>query len=79
MTATVNPVMTGGGALGVPEVSVFSASSVMTNNDTIFTAVGDVQILNLYSECVTPNGTGATTIQYSITPIVGAPTSISGV
>lgn len=78
MSATVNPIMTGGGALGVPEASVFSGTKVMTNGDTIFTAVGDVQILNLYSECQTANNATATTIQYSITPTVGSATTISG-
>jgi len=61
------------------ERSIITSTKVLTNGDTIFNAKGDVQILNLYSECVTPNGATATTIQYSITPTVGAATAISGV
>lgn len=78
MAASVNPVTTGGGGFGVPEVSVFSTTKVMVNGDTLFTAAGDVQILNLYSECVTANGATASTLQYNITPTVGAATTISG-
>lgn len=78
MSATTNPITTGGGGFGVPESSVVSATKVMVNNDVIFTAVGDVQILNLYSKCVTANNATASTLQYSITPTIGTATTISG-
>lgn len=78
MAASVNPITTGGGGFGVPEVSVYSITKTMVNGDTLFTAVGDVQILNLFSECVTPNDATASTLQYSITPTVGSATTISG-
>jgi hypothetical protein len=60
------------------EVSYFSATAAMVNGATIFTAVGDVQILNLYSDIVTPNDTTASTLQYAITPTGGSQTTISG-
>ena len=60
-------------------VMVTSPAAVMTNGMTIFTAQGDVTFHDLVSECVTANGAGATTIQYSITPTVGSATAISGV
>ena len=53
-------------------------AAVMVNGDTIFTLYGDVQIMNLFSECVTPNDATASTLQYSITPNVGTATTISG-
>jgi hypothetical protein len=63
---------------GVNEIPVVTVAKVMTNGDIIFTASGDVQILDLVSECVTPNDATASTLQYSITPTVGTPTTISG-
>jgi len=78
MSASVNPITTGGSGFGVPEVSVFSTTKTIVNGSTLFTAVGDVQILNLYSECVTANDATASTLQYSITPTVGSATPISG-
>ena len=63
---------------GVDSVSVVTATKVMVNNDIVFTAVGDVQIVDLVSECVTANNATASTIQYSITPTIGTATTISG-
>lgn len=60
------------------ESSVRTGAKVMVNGDTIFVAVGDCQILNLISECVTGNDATASTLQYSVTPTVGTPTTISG-
>lgn len=78
MAATINPIMVGAGGVGVPENSAVSATKVIVNGDTLFTAVGDVQILGLFSECVTANNATASTLQYNITPTVGAATTISG-
>lgn len=64
---------------GVSEIAVSTAAKVMTTGDIIFTAVGDIEAVNLYSKCITANGVGATTVQYSVTPTVGSITSISGV
>jgi hypothetical protein len=44
---------------------------VLTNGETIFNVFGDIQLLSLYSECYTPNGAGATTLQYSTTTALG--------
>lgn len=78
MAATLNPTMTGGGALGAPESVANSAIAVMVNGDTIFTVVGDIQIIQLYSECVTANNATASTLQYSITPTGLVASTISG-
>lgn len=53
-------------------------AAVMVNGDTLFTAHGDVQIISLFSECITLNNNVASTLQYSITPTVGTATTISG-
>ena len=63
---------------GVSELIVVTPAKVMVNNDIIFTASGDVQILDLVSECITANNATASTLQYSITPTVGTATTISG-
>jgi hypothetical protein len=52
--------------------------AVMVNGDTIFTLNGDIQIMNLFSECITANGATASTLQYSVTPTIGSATTISG-
>lgn len=61
-----------------PETVSTSPPKVMVNGDTIFTVVGDVQILNLVSECITDNNGTASTLQYSATPTIGTTTTISG-
>lgn len=64
---------------GVSELIAVSAlTKVMVNGDIIFTATGDVQLLDLISECVTANDATASTLQYSITPTIGTATTISG-
>lgn len=78
MAAFPNAAQTGTPVTQMPEISAVSAVAVLTNGATLFTAVGDVQILNLFSECITANGASATTLQYSITPTVGSATTISG-
>ena len=64
---------------GISDLIAVSATAVMTNGMTIFTAQGDVTFHDLVSECITANGAALTTIQYSITPTVGSATAISGV
>lgn len=57
------------GAAGYAE----TAAAVMVNGNTIFTvAGGPILILGLVSLCVTSNNGTASTLQYSITPTVGA-------
>lgn len=51
---------------------------VMSNGLVVFNVSGDIVILNLVSECITPNGATASTLQYNATPTVGAPGTISG-
>jgi len=66
MTALVNAAIAGSvGA--VSTVVSESATKVMVNADTLFTAVGDVEILGLYSKCITANNGTASTLQYAIT------------
>lgn len=55
-----------------------SLPRVMTNGDTVFTiAGGSIRIEELWSVCVTANGAGATTMQWSSTPNVGSAATIS--
>ena len=60
------------------EKPVTTSTKVMTNADIIFNVTGDIEILNLFSECITPNGVALTTMQYVCTPAVGTATTISG-
>lgn len=76
MSALVNTVV--GGVSGNLSQAATTSAKVMVNGDTLFTAVGDVQITSLWSECYTANGATATTLQYSITPTTGTATTISG-
>jgi hypothetical protein len=62
----------------VPELDANTTAAVMSNGLVCFNATGDVQILSLQSECITPNGVAATTIQYNITPTGLVATTISG-
>ena len=49
------------------------AAAVMVNGNTIFTITGGpILIQALVSLCVTNNGATASTLQYSVTPTVGA-------
>jgi hypothetical protein len=59
------------------DASAVSATKVIVNGDVLFTATGAVEIINLYSECVTLNDATASTLQYSITPTSGSATTIS--
>ncbi len=61
------------------ERSVITSTKTMVNGDILFHISEHLQLLNLFSECVTANGATASTLQYSITPDVGAVTAISGV
>lgn len=52
---------------------VVKAAAVMVNGNTIFTVTGGpILIQALISLCVTSNGATASTLQYSVTPTVGA-------
>ena len=49
------------------------AAAVMVNGNTIFTVTGGpILIQALVSLCITGNGATASTLQYSVTPTVGA-------
>jgi len=50
-----------------------SAAATMVNGQTIFTVTGGpILIRALVSLCITANGATASTLQYSVTPTVGA-------
>ena len=66
------------GINNVPELDAYTSAAVMSNGLVCFNSSIDVQILSLVSECVTPNGATATTIQWSITPTGLVATTISG-
>ena len=68
-----------GGIEPIEEASIVSGAKVMVNGDTIFTAIGDVQILNFFSDCQTANDGTLSTIQYAIVPTGGSQQTISGV
>lgn len=70
--------MAGGGPVSAGEQVASTSTKVMTTLDTLFTAVGTVQILSLVSLCVTTGTPAASTVQYEIIPTVGATTTISG-
>jgi len=78
MAVSINPQVSGGGFQGAPESVANSAIAVMVNGDTIFTVVGDIQIIQLFSECVTANNATASTLQYSVTPTGLIASTISG-
>lgn len=65
-------------ANSVRELVAVRDAAIMVNGDTIFTSTGDVQLVSVFSECITANDTTASTLQYSITPTVGTATTISG-
>jgi len=77
MGTSVSPTVSANSAGVVDQVSVTSIKT-MVNGDTIFTVVGDIQIMQLVSECVTANDATASTIQYNVVPTVGTATTISG-
>lgn len=61
------------GIADLQEKTTASATAVMVNGNTIFTvAGGPINILSLVSLCITTNGATASTLQYSVTPTVGA-------
>jgi len=66
------------GVVGTTDHLAKTAAKVMVTADNLFTAVGDVQILSLHSECYTANGATASTLQYKLTPTTGTATTISG-
>lgn len=68
----------GGGVQPNAFTTLTTSPKVMVNGDVVFTAVGDVEIIGLWSECITANNTTASTIQWQITPTVGTATTISG-
>jgi hypothetical protein len=69
-------------AAGMGQTTAYNTAAtspkVMVNADTVFTAVGDIEIIGLWSECQTVNDATASTLQWQITPTVGTATTISG-
>lgn len=74
VTRSINDIDAG----AVHELVAVRDAAVMVNGDTIFTASGDVQLVSVFSECITANDATASTLQYSITPTIGTATTISG-
>lgn len=67
------------GTLSIQERVAVSATAVMVNGDTIFTvAGGPIEIVGLWSECVTANDGTASTLQYSVTHATLGDVTISG-
>jgi hypothetical protein len=54
-----------------------SSIAVMVNGMSLFNYQGDIEILDLWSECQTPNDLTASTLQYSVTPTGLSVTTIS--
>jgi hypothetical protein len=61
------------------EKSVITSIKTMVNGDILFRISDSIQLLNLFSEAITANDATASTLQYSVTPDVGAVATISGV
>jgi hypothetical protein len=67
------------GTQSLQERVAVSATAVMVNGDTIFTvAGGPIEIVGLWSECVTANDGTASTLQYSVTHATLGAVTISG-
>jgi hypothetical protein len=64
------------GLVGNPLTTIafaYKAPAVMANNDVLFTVTGGpILIQGLVSLCITTNGATASTLQYRITPTIGA-------
>lgn len=78
MTVSINPTMSGGGALGAVESVANTQAKVMVTADIIFTVSAPVMLVSLFSECLTANDATASTLQYQAVPTVGTATTISG-
>jgi hypothetical protein len=61
------------------EQQVESSIGVMTNGMTLFNVLGDIEIIDLWSECQTANGLTASTLQYAATVTGLAQQTLSGV
>lgn len=77
MSVLVNSAI-GGSTVPGGVVVAETGTKVIVNGDTLFTAVGDVEILGLYSKCITANNATASTLQYSITATGLNQVTISG-
>lgn len=63
----------------VADKAVIKAAATMVNGQTVFTiAGGPILIEELLSECITPNDTTASTLQWQSAPTVGSAATISG-
>lgn len=67
------------GTANLQERVATSATAALGNGTVLFTVTGGpIKIESLHSECMTAQGASATTLQYSVTPTVGAAATISG-
>lgn len=60
------------------EKSVESSIQVMTNGMSLFSYAGDIEIIDLWSECQTADGLTASVLQYAVTATGLAQQTISG-
>lgn len=63
---------------GNPNQVCLTGAKAMVNGDVVFTAHGDVHIIDLYSECMTNNDATASTMQWKSNPTTGAAATFSG-
>lgn len=77
MTVAINTALSGrqGNEIGA---TAQTSTKVMTNGDTIFTVVGDINIVSLVSKCITTGTAAASTIQYQSAPTTGAAAAFTG-
>lgn len=60
-------------------IGVSSSIKVMADDDTIFTIVGGpIEIISLFSKCITANNASATLVQYRGNPLSGLALTFSG-
>jgi len=60
------------------EQSAETSAHVFTDGMTLFTVNGDIELLDLFAECKTPNGATASTLQFAVTCTGLAQQTISG-
>lgn len=77
MTVSINTALSGrqGNEVGA---TAQTSTKVMTSGDTIFTVVGDINIVSMVSKCITTGTAAASTIQYQSVPSVGAAAAFTG-
>jgi len=76
MTVSVNP----SAGLGNTNAyfTVATSPKVMVNGDAVFTAIGDCELVGIWSECISANDATASTLQWQHNPTTGSAATISG-